>query len=540
MRHSGTRSLALVLLLGVLAAMLGGLGTKDTRDRGPAGGTGGSGDSYELESDEGELRSPNGRVINGKQVDDATFRTRYPSVVALQDARRGTTQYAQFGCGGTLVAPTKVLTAAHCMDGVPVASLKVLAGSASLDQTSRAVTQLVAAKSVVVHPSWNRLDVSKGNDLAVITLAAPMATTATVAPAAVVGPGEDNIWGAGRGVTQAPERGPWLVGWGNTVAGGGPVNMPRIANDTNAQILPDTSCSQFYWGPTFRADLNICTGGERTDDPAGSSACNGDSGSPLLASANGAWRVVGVASYGAKPCDGKQPTVYVKVAAFRAWLQQQGVPVGTGTVPDALPAPAVTGRGNVLPPGEPITIETPEEGVTLNGFEAALDMRWALRADQRAGDLVVRRDGAEVLRQAMGGYIGYRLPVGRYQQGSYQWCIASVDQTNGAPGGEQCRAFARSAEHKATLTSIRVRGRRGSFAGQVLSTEPTVKVAVQVKVGRKVLTRKSLTVKTRGPGVVSPFSWSANVPRGARLRAVTARVVVDGGGAKRGFTNVLR
>ncbi len=539
MRHTGIRSLIQLITLVALFATVAGLGSKDTRDDRDRSDRASS--SWEVvANDADEVRSANGRIINGKVVDDATFRTRYPGLVALQDARRGATQYAQFGCGATLVSTTKVLTAAHCMDGVPVTSLKVLAGTPSLDQTSRTVSQLVAAKSVVVHPQWDKLNVTNGNDLAVITLATPVAVTATVAPMSVVGGSEDNIWGAGRGVTPAPERGPWVVGWGNITPGAGTPNMPHVAYDTNIQVLPDASCPTHYWGPTFRSDLNLCAGGERTEDAAGSGGCNGDSGGPVVALANGAWRVVGVVSYGAKPCDPKQPAAYVKLAAYRTWLQQQGVPVGTTTVAEQYPAPAITGRGNVLPPGPPVTIETPDDALTLAGFEASVDMRWSLRPDQRSSELVVRRDGVEVLRTPMGGYIGYRLPVGRFSHGTYQWCVTTVDDTNGAAGGEACRTFIRTADHIAGLKSVRVTGRRGSFSGTVVSTEPQVRVSVQVKVGRRVIAKKSLLVTTKGAGVASPFSWKATVPRGVRPTRLTARVVVDGGGAKRGFTNVLR
>lgn len=540
MRHSGIRSLFALLAFVVLFAAVAGLGAKDSRDHRGGTGSGNDADWEVVADDSTRVASASGRIINGKVVDDATFSSRYPGLVALQDSRRGTTQYSQFGCGGTLVSTTKVLTAAHCMDGVPIASLKVLAGTPSLDQTSRTVTQLVAAQSVVVHPLWNKLDVSKGNDLAVITLATPVVVSATAAPMSVVGAGEDNVWGAGRGVTPAPERGPWVVGWGSTSAGAGTPTMPHVAYDTNIQVLPDTSCPAYYWGPTFRSDLNLCAGGARTEEPAGSGSCNGDSGGPVVANANGAWRVVGVVSYGAKPCDPKQPAAYVKLAAYRSWLVQQGVPIGTTTVVEQLPAPALTGRGSVLPPGPPVTIETPDDAVTLAGFEASADMRWSLRPDQRSSELVIRRDGVEVLRTQMGGYIGYRLPVGRFSHGTYQWCVTTADDTSGVAGGEACRSFVRTADHVAGLRSVRVRGRRGSFRGTVVSTEPKVRVSVQVKVGRRVIARKTLSVSTRGAGVASPFSWSAPVPRGVRPTRLTARVVVDGGGAKRGFTNVLR
>ena len=55
-------------------------------------------------------------------------------------------------CGGTIVAPNKVVTAAHCTEGTAPADIKVVAGQTSLSAgggTTAGVTD------VWIHPNWN-------------------------------------------------------------------------------------------------------------------------------------------------------------------------------------------------------------------------------------------------------------------------------------------------------------------------------------------------------------------------------------------------
>ncbi|MBV8932061.1 MAG: trypsin-like serine protease, partial [Kutzneria sp.] len=94
-------------------------------------------------------------VVGGTQASTAT----YPFVVFLTD----TTGF-QF-CGGTLVAPNKVVTAAHCTVGETAAGIRVVAGRDDKQSTAGTVANV---SSIWIHPTFK--DVTTGDDVSVLTL----------------------------------------------------------------------------------------------------------------------------------------------------------------------------------------------------------------------------------------------------------------------------------------------------------------------------------------------------------------------------------
>ncbi|KOV84344.1 trypsin-like serine protease [Nocardia sp. NRRL S-836] len=234
------------------------------------------------------------RIVGGERADIVTT----PWVVYLTDPNG-----YQF-CGGTLVAPTKVLTAAHCAIGRSASSLRVVAGREDKRSTEGVVA--VPAK-VWVHSRYVAAD--QGEDLAVLTLKEALPYT----PLPIAEAADRDLYQPG---TQLQ-----AFGWGRTSENG---RTSRYLMQATVPVLPDTTCSEAY--PQFvRADM-FCAG-----YPEGKvDTCQGDSGGPVVAGG----KLVGVTSWGEGCARRGKPGVYVRVGRYADDLH----PV-LGVVPPAVAEP---------------------------------------------------------------------------------------------------------------------------------------------------------------------------------------------------------
>jgi secreted trypsin-like serine protease len=277
---------------------------------------------------------PSGRIANGTAVTEERRAAMWPFLVALvfagEDAYEGQT------CGGTLIHPRLVLTAAHCVEDLDggvlkrqaPGSIEVVAGAADLASVGGA--QRVRATDVFVHPRWNAA--LSRSDIAVLRLARPVRLGAGVALGSVVTPQQDAWWGAGGGLAAAPQVGAWVAGWGNQRPWKGE-EYPTALHEVLIPIASDAACSStrdpgmgdFEGG--YASSVDICGGVPDSDpDPdngsTGLDSCSGDSGGPLVVGDGaGAWAVAGIVSYGGD-CAATNYTAYTRVAAFRSWIQR--------------------------------------------------------------------------------------------------------------------------------------------------------------------------------------------------------------------------
>ncbi|GGY68086.1 serine protease [Streptomyces olivaceoviridis] len=210
-----------------------------------------------------------------------TTTTAYPFMMQITDASQN-----QF-CGGTLVAPKKVVTAAHCMVGETTSSVRVVGGRTYLNGTNGTVSRV---SGIWINPDYT--DATNGDDVAVLTLSTSMPYTT----AKYVSSSQTSVYAAG---TTAR-----ILGWGTTSENGGSSNQLRTAT---VPVVSDSGCRSSYGSDFVQSDM-VCAG----YTSGGVDTCQGDSGGPLLIGGV----LAGITSWGEGCAEAGYPGVYTRLTTF--------------------------------------------------------------------------------------------------------------------------------------------------------------------------------------------------------------------------------
>ncbi|MDX6605642.1 MAG: hypothetical protein QOD14_182 [Solirubrobacterales bacterium] len=205
-------------------------------------------------------------------------------------------------CSGSVIGPTKVLTAGHCVDGFDLANFQVVIGRPTLRDAS--VGQSIGVVSGRVHPDFEQTGL---HDVAVLNLA--QATTAQ--PIALATPDQDAATTAIGGQLS-------VAGYGATNPFG--THLAGFLKATIEQVRTDQRCLKSYTSDLYAPESMICALGARRKKGGRfkihTSACSGDSGGPLVADTSTGPVEVGTVSYGGALCGlPAAPTVYSRVSA---------------------------------------------------------------------------------------------------------------------------------------------------------------------------------------------------------------------------------
>jgi trypsin len=235
-------------------------------------------------------------------------------------------------CGGALVAPDVVVTAAHCVydDEVllafePATSFEVFTGRTTLSSLQGEDIDvaevyyfvddgmgqpMLQAESTDPDTNPERFDpVTLEWDVALLQLESDSSSQ----PIKLAGLEETDLWATGRPA--------YISGWGDRDPGDG-FDFPDDLHAAEIEMISDSACSTAYpeppppppdpAGPFFDVETMVCAGLLE----GGVDTCGGDSGGPLVVPIEGGgFRLVGDTSWGLGCAFPEAPGVYGRVAA---------------------------------------------------------------------------------------------------------------------------------------------------------------------------------------------------------------------------------
>ncbi|SFT08343.1 Trypsin [Saccharopolyspora flava] len=256
----------------------------------------------------GAVATPASAVIGG--VAGSTERD--PWMVFLADPHAAPDLPSHYSCGGALVTPTKVVTAAHCVDSVVPGTLDVVGGRTDLRSRAGEVRDVVSIyeHEKVTPPPGPGGEPRPGGDVAVLTLDRPMPYRTL--PLATPEEAE---------VLYRPGTPARVLGWG--ISREEQAQLPPaqsvtpVLQQAQLPLMSDEDCLDTAlhgspWPVRFDPAHYVCAGYEQ----GGVTSSGGDSGGPLVVDG----KLAGVTSMmiprGERPSLTRAVTGYSRISTF--------------------------------------------------------------------------------------------------------------------------------------------------------------------------------------------------------------------------------
>ncbi|XP_051898272.1 granzyme K-like [Pristis pectinata] len=230
-------------------------------------------------------------IIGGKEVRNHSK----PYMVSIQINK-------QHLCGGVLIKPSWILTAAHCNLKFKGRQVRAVLGIDSLKNNENS-RQDLKVKHKIPHECFNTE--TKENDIMLLQLESEAKLNKFV------------------GLLPLPQKGLdvkegtvcTVAGWGTTEANS--TKASDSLREVNVRIIKRKTCNSrnYYGGKPVITENMLCAG----DKKGGRDACDGDSGGPLVCKKE----LRGIVSFGESCGLPKKPGVYTRITYnYLKWIQQ--------------------------------------------------------------------------------------------------------------------------------------------------------------------------------------------------------------------------